>query len=205
VETHSTPLVDVTTTFARGLKAYSTAMKVSLASAPGRGIPFLRRAVEIDPNFAMAMPTWGLPTAVGESVLAAESATKAWQLRERAASGKVLYHLQLRSRGHGNLEHAFQTLELWEQTYPRRAAPPDPLELLGGLSTKGTGRWEMRRIARKTIALSGRVHRIWESGSLEFLGRPLRRGRERPPASRRAQKEWLELPQFLVYDTTSRS
>src|SRR4029077_18249922 len=55
VEKHSTPLVDVTTPSLEALKAYSTGMKVSLSSGnPGANIPFLRRAVEIDPNFAMA-------------------------------------------------------------------------------------------------------------------------------------------------------
>jgi tetratricopeptide (TPR) repeat protein len=53
----------------------------------------------------------------------------------------------------GNLEKAYQTLELWLQTYPRRGEAPSPHGLLGGLSTHGTGRFE-RAIdaARKEIA-----------------------------------------------------
>jgi tetratricopeptide (TPR) repeat protein len=41
----------------------------------------------------------------------------------------------------GNLEKAYQTLELWLQTYPR-GADPSALDLLAGLSSNGTGRCE---------------------------------------------------------------
>ena len=93
----------------------------------------MRRVVEIDPNFAMAYANLALTySGLGESVLSAESATKAWQLRERASERERFFiDFNYDREVTGNLEHAFQTLELWEQTYPRRAAPPDPLELLG--------------------------------------------------------------------------
>jgi tetratricopeptide (TPR) repeat protein len=42
----------------------------------------------------------------------------------------------------GNLEKAYQTLELWSQTYPRRGETANPQDLLGGLATHGTGRFE---------------------------------------------------------------
>ena len=204
MEKHSTPLADVTTSSLEALKAYSTAMKVSLASGSARAIPFFRRAVEIDPNFAMAYANLGLAySGVGESVLSAESATKAWQLRERASERERFFITFNYDREvTGNLENAFQTLELWEQTYPRRAAPPDPLELLGGLSTKGTGRWEIAiEHARKTIAAyPDVVHRIWQSGSQSSFF--VDRFGEAENALQQAaahKKEWLEPPQFLVY------
>ena len=59
----------------------------------------------------------------GESVLSAESTTKAWQLRDRVSDRErffidFIYDRQVT----GNLEKAYQTLELWSQTYPRRGA-----------------------------------------------------------------------------------
>ena len=79
VEKHSTPL-DVTTSSLEALKAYSTSMKASLASG-NRETALLRRVVEIDPNFAMAHANLALSySGVGESVLEAESAAKAFQL-----------------------------------------------------------------------------------------------------------------------------
>src|SRR5262249_39433470 len=55
----------------------------------------------------------------------------------------------------GNLEKAFQTLESWARAYPRPAPqPPDPVELLSGISTRGTGRLELAvEHAKKTIEI----------------------------------------------------
>src|SRR5262249_38376718 len=81
-EKHSTPLAEATTSSLEALKAYSTANKVNLSSGSAAAIPFFRRAVEIDPQFAMAYAYLGLLySTIGESVLSAESATKGWQLR----------------------------------------------------------------------------------------------------------------------------
>ena len=201
VEKHSTPL-DVTTSSLDALKAYSTAQKVNLASG-NRDQALLRRVVELDPNFAMAYANLALSySGVGESVLAAESATKAFQLRERASERERFFITFNYDREvTGNLEHAFQTLELWEQTYPRRSAPPDAMELLGGLSTKGTGRWEIAvDRARKTIAAYPDV--VIGYGNLALSSFFLDRFGEADNAVQQAaahKKEWLELPQFLVY------
>ena len=130
-------------------------MKVNLTSGNAAAIPLFRRAVEIDPNFAMAHAHLGLTYSdVGESVLSAESTTRAWQLRDRVSDRErffidFIYDRQVT----GNLEKAYQTLELWLQTYPRGGEPPSPHGLLGGLSTHGTGRFERAIDAsRKEIA-----------------------------------------------------
>jgi serine/threonine protein kinase len=202
VEKHSAPLVDVTTSSLEALKAYSTAQKVNLASG-SRDQALLRRVVEIDPNFAMAYANLALSySGVGESVLAAENATKAFQLRERASERERFFITFNYDREvTGNLEHAFQTLELWEQTYPRRSAPPDAMELLGGLSTKGTGRWEIAvDRARKTIAAYPDV--VIGYGNLALSSFLLDRFGEAENALEQAaalKKEWLALPQLLVY------
>src|SRR4029078_8811814 len=203
VETHSTPLVDVTTSSLEALKVYSTGMKVSLSSgSQDTVIPFFRRAIESDPNFAMAHANLALAYSAGESVLAAESATIAWQLRERASEReKFFIDFNYDREVTGNLEHLFQTLELWEQTYPRRAAPPDPLELLGGLSTKGTGRWEIAvESARKTIAAYPDVRIGYGNLALSsFFVDRFGEAENAPQQAAAHNKEWLDLPQSLVY------
>jgi len=81
VERHSLPLAEATTSSIEALKAYSTAMKMYLSSSGTDTIPFFRRAVEIDPNFAIAHAQLGTHlSASGESVLAAESAKKAMKV-----------------------------------------------------------------------------------------------------------------------------
>ncbi|MCC6391379.1 MAG: protein kinase, partial [Bryobacterales bacterium] len=157
VEKHSTPLWDATTPSLEALKAYTAGHKEGFSAGPAVTIPSYRRAVEIDPQFAMAWANLGLDySSIGESELAAESTIKAWQLRDRVSDWErffidFLYDRQVT----GNLEKAYQTLELWYQTYPRGGdrEPPNPQELLAGLSTRGTGRFERAiEMAQKTIA-----------------------------------------------------
>ena len=149
VEKHAT-LPEATTRSIEALKAYSL----------GRGrqsesIPLLRRAVELDPEFAMAHASLGLAySADGESVLSAESTMKAWHLRDRVSDREKFYIDFVYDRQvTGNLEKAYQTLELWAQTYPR-GERPNPHSLLGGISTHGTGRYERAiEASRKEIAV----------------------------------------------------
>jgi hypothetical protein len=110
VENHSTPLAEATTSSLEALKAYSTANKVNLSSGSRAAIPLLRRAVEIDPNFAMAHAYLGLLySTIGESVLSAESTTKAWQLRDRASDReKFFIDFSYDRQVTGNLEKAYQ-------------------------------------------------------------------------------------------------
>jgi eukaryotic-like serine/threonine-protein kinase len=199
VEMHSRPLAEATTPSLEALKAYSTGQRVNLFSGSAAAIPFFRRAVEIDPNFAMAHAHLGLKySAVGESVQSAESTTKAWQLREHASEReKFFISFTYDRQVTGNLEKAFQTLELWAQTYPRPAVP-DPQSLLAGLSTKGTGRFE-RAIeqARKTIAAD--PNRVLEYSNLALSNFFLDRFDEAENAVQQAAAHNLVMPDLLVY------
>jgi len=123
----------------------STAMKLSLSSGSyEQSIPLLRRAIEIDPNFAMAYAQLGFEYGRREPALSAEYATKAWRLRDRVTDRERFYIDFVYERDvTGNLEKAYKTLELWSHTYPRRGAMlANAQDLLGGISTQGTGRFE---------------------------------------------------------------
>jgi len=144
VEKHSTPLAQATTSSLEALKAYSIGIKALVSSGIAVAIPFFRRATEIDPKFAMAHASLGLAySTIGESALSVESTTKGWLLRDRV-SDRERFFIDFTYDRHvtGNLEKAYQTLELWLQTYPRGEQPNDAESLLGGLSTHGTGRFE---------------------------------------------------------------
>jgi len=199
VEEHSTPLADATTPSLEALKAYSTAMKVNLSSGGASAMPFFRRAVEIDPNFATAYAHLGLAySGVGESVLSADNTTRAWQLREHASQRERFFISFTYDRQvTGNLENAFHTLELWAQTYPRHGAP-DPRELLAGLSTKGTGRFD-RAIeeARKRIADYPDV--VFGYQNLAVSNFFVDRFGEAESALQRAAAHKLEAPDLLAF------
>jgi eukaryotic-like serine/threonine-protein kinase len=126
VEKHSTPLAEATTSSLDALKAYSAAQKILFsANNLAAAVPLLKRAIEIDPKFAMAYASLGFNYGLmGEPVLSAESDSKAYQLRDRASDAEkffitATYELQVT----GDLEKAQQTCELWAQTYPRDIYP----------------------------------------------------------------------------------
>jgi eukaryotic-like serine/threonine-protein kinase len=141
VQKYSTPLDEATTPSLDALKAYSTGLKVGFTNGFEAGIPHFKRAIEIDPNFAMAHAHLGLwYSSVGESELARESAIHAYELRDHANDREKFFITAMYQRDvTGNLEAAHQTLELWVQTYPRDVYVHG---LLTGSISQCTGRYE---------------------------------------------------------------
>jgi DNA-binding winged helix-turn-helix (wHTH) protein/tetratricopeptide (TPR) repeat protein len=142
VQQHDTPLEDATTSSLDALKAYSAARKIKyLSTGYASAVPLLKRAIEIDPKFAMAYAFLGRTYGdIGDSVLSAESTIKAYQLRDHASERErffidVTYDRQVT----GNLEKAHQTLESWVQIYPRDR---DAHGLLSGVTSQGAGRYQ---------------------------------------------------------------
>jgi tetratricopeptide (TPR) repeat protein len=121
VQQYDVPLEEATTSSLEALQAYSMGWKTNISAGVEAGLPFMKRAVEIDPKFAMGYAALALYAgASGESDLATESIRKAYDLRERASDKErffitAYYH----GRGTGNQEKALQTCEQWAQVYPR--------------------------------------------------------------------------------------
>jgi len=125
VQGYATPLADATTPSLEALKAYSLGVKTRAAKGSTAALPFYKRAVELDPNFASAYRSLAVSYySLNEAGLAAEYGRKAYDLRENLSererfSIEGFYFLYVT----GELEKAAQTYELWQQTYPRNAAP----------------------------------------------------------------------------------
>ena len=199
VEKHSSTAVGGQNFFPRGSQGFHTGHKLRFSAGPAATIPFYRRAVEIDPQFAMAWANLSIEYSnIGESVLSAESTTKARQLRDRASDRErffidFLYDRQVT----GNMEKAYQTLELWLQTYPRGDEPPSPHDLLGGLSAQGTGRFERAiGISQKFIAAHPDV--VFGYGNLASIYFFLDRFPEAESILQRASEHKLEIPRNWV-------
>jgi eukaryotic-like serine/threonine-protein kinase len=141
IKQHSAPLAEATTPSLEALKAYSTGKVMTGTSGAPTALPFLRRAVAIDPNFATAYATLGMTYgAVGDLGLARENATKAWDLRDRASDHERFNIEFIYQRiATGNLEKARQICELWGQAYPRDVSPHS--YLAGGVLL-GLGRYD---------------------------------------------------------------
>jgi len=129
-----TPLEQATTSSLEALKAYSLGSKKNNEGEVAARLPFFQRAIEVDPNFAMAYAGLGyIYSGLGETSLAVENFKKAFELRGRVSEQEKLtiesayYWIAL-----GDLEKARQTEELLEQTYPRDPWPPNDLSVIYG-------------------------------------------------------------------------
>jgi eukaryotic-like serine/threonine-protein kinase len=125
VKSHDTPLAEATTPSLEALKAYSAGWQVSFSSGSAASVPFLKRAIEIDPSFASAYATLGrMYGDIGETVLSAENTNEAYRLRDRASDQeKFFISLTYDLQATGNLQKAQQTCALWVQAYPRAWEP----------------------------------------------------------------------------------
>jgi DNA-binding winged helix-turn-helix (wHTH) protein/lipopolysaccharide biosynthesis regulator YciM len=125
VQKYDTPLAEATTPSLEALKAYSAGWKVLFSTGSAAAVPLFKRAIEIDPKFAMAHAALGrMYGDIGESTLSAESTGQAYQLRNRASDEeKFFIATSYDKQVTGNLEKAEQTCELWIQSYPRALVP----------------------------------------------------------------------------------
>jgi DNA-binding winged helix-turn-helix (wHTH) protein/tetratricopeptide (TPR) repeat protein len=121
VQKYATPLEEATTPSLEALKAYSLGRKMFFAKGNTAALPFLKRAVELDPNFAIAYrATSAVYGNLGETGRDAEDIRKAYELREKVSERERLYiEANYFWAGTGELEKAVPAYELWQQTYPR--------------------------------------------------------------------------------------
>jgi eukaryotic-like serine/threonine-protein kinase len=126
VKQYDTPLPEATTSSLEALKAYSAALKLHRSSNSAGPQPLYKRAIEIDPNFAMAYANLGHTYGeLGESDLSAEYLGKAYALRDHSSDAeKFFIAVSYAIRATGNLEDARQTSEAWAQAYPRTEQAP---------------------------------------------------------------------------------
>ncbi len=132
VQKFATPVEEATTPSLEALKAYSLGIKTEYAKGWTAALPFYKRAVELDPNFAMA---YALVSSayfnLDEVGRGTENARKAYGLREKVSERERFwiegnYYLSAT----GELEKAAQNDELWQQTYPRDPTPYRDLGLI---------------------------------------------------------------------------
>lgn len=125
VEKYDTPLVDATTPSLEALKAYSLARKKFATGGDTASLLYFRRAIELDPNFAIAYAY--LSTAYSNHrtpELAAENIRKAYELRAKVSERERFYiESHYYWNGTGELEKAVPVFEQSEQTYPGNYSP----------------------------------------------------------------------------------
>ncbi|MGA2904466.1 MAG: winged helix-turn-helix domain-containing protein [Candidatus Korobacteraceae bacterium] len=125
VQKYATPLEEATTPSLDALQAYSQGTKAMVAKGDSAALPFFQRAVELDPNFAVAYVgmAWSYNN-LDEIGRAAENARQAYELREKVSERERLgieaaYYMLAT----GELDKAARVYERWQEDYPRDGTP----------------------------------------------------------------------------------
>jgi eukaryotic-like serine/threonine-protein kinase len=117
--------VEATTPSLEALKAYSMGITTGRTKGDAEAIPFMKRAIELDPNFAMAYVGLAVQYSnLGRASLAADNAKKAYDLRDRVSDREryriSAFYFQYVT---GEVEKATEAYELWAKSYLRDMVP----------------------------------------------------------------------------------
>jgi serine/threonine protein kinase/tetratricopeptide (TPR) repeat protein len=117
--------IEATTPSLEALKTFSMGVTTLREKGEAEAIPFFRRSIELDPNFAVAYASMGMAYGnLGQSGLAAKNIERAYELRDHVSEREkyrisALYYQNVT----GELEKSAQTYELWAQSYPNDMVP----------------------------------------------------------------------------------
>jgi tetratricopeptide (TPR) repeat protein len=116
--------IEATTSSLEALKNYSVGVRTQHEKGDAPSILFHKRAIELDPNFALAYAALSVSYLnLSQPSLAVENATKAYQLRDRVSEREKVRITAYYFRAMGELDKEAQAYELWSAEYPRDTAP----------------------------------------------------------------------------------
>ena len=197
VENERSLPAEVTTPSLEAWRSYRAAMREFQAKAQSaEALSLLKRAVEVDPKFAMAYATLGRVQAdVGETELAADHVAKAYELRDGVSDQEdyyitFTYHRQLTR----NLELCRQALEAWARKYPTDLHPRG---FLSGFTSPGTGHHE-RAVEEGLKAIELNPHFAIGYENVAFAYLYLNRLPEAEALLRQAAERKIEVVQFSL-------
>jgi len=124
VQRYDKPLSEATTSSLDALKALSMGDMKHNGGQELEALPDYKRAVELDPNFAMAYARLGaVYNNLGQNQISEEYRKKAFELRDRASEREKLYITSHYYADSGQLDKGIDALELYKRTYPRDPIP----------------------------------------------------------------------------------
>jgi serine/threonine protein kinase/tetratricopeptide (TPR) repeat protein len=129
IQQFDAPLEQATTSSLEAFKAFALGDEQRNKNSLPAAIPFYKRGIELDPNFATAYARLAVIHGnLGQPELAAEYARKAFDLRDRVSEREKFYISSNYYRSvTSEIEKNIETLELWKQEYPRDFVPRNNL------------------------------------------------------------------------------
>jgi eukaryotic-like serine/threonine-protein kinase len=131
VQKFATPLEQATTSSLEALQAFSLGQAEHVKLEDAKAVPYLKRAVELDPNFALANATLGIVyNNLTQGGLAETYLKRAFDLKDRVSERERFYistyYYDTVTR---ELEKSIEIYEQWTQIYPRDTIPLNNLAL----------------------------------------------------------------------------
>jgi eukaryotic-like serine/threonine-protein kinase len=131
VQKFATPLEQATTSSLEALQAFTLGQAEHMKLDDEKALPHLKRAVELDPNFAMAYATLGVVHGnLSQNSQQLQNLSKAFDLKDRASEREKFYvSAHYYSEVTREIDKALAIYEQWKLTYPRDSVPWDNLAL----------------------------------------------------------------------------
>jgi len=161
VQKFDVPL-EATTSSLEALKNYSMGITIEHEKGEAASIPFFKRAIELDPDFALAYAALSARYMnLDQPSLGLEYATKAYQLRDRVSEREKLRIAIDYFSAMGELDKGAQTYELWIANYPRDPVPHNNLGqyyvILGQHDKANEEMQEALRLAPDNVIIYGNL------------------------------------------------
>ena len=196
IQRFDAPIEQATTTSLEAFKAFSLAWEALLKGNSSESIKHAKRSVELDPNFALAYTVLGTNYGnIGQSELAFQFTTKAFDLRQRVSEREQLYiSSQYYFFVTGELDKGIEVLESMTQAYPRFTPAHNDL----GIQYAFRGQPEMAiEEFRKALTLDANFAATYENLAVEFI--KLNQFAEAREILKQALRRKLDLPDYNFY------
>ncbi len=169
VQKFDAPVEEATTSSLDALKAFSLGEAERDKGNELGAAPFYKRAVELDPNFAVAYARLGQTYAnTGQETLGIENTRLAFERRERASEPEKLYiTTHYYDIVTGELDKSIEAYQLWKRTYPRDSIPTNNLAVFYGDTGKLN---ECLEEAQQTMQLAPEAALSYQVLSRAYMG-----------------------------------
>ena len=169
VKKFDTPIEQVTTSSLEALKAFSMGNAEFDQGHEREALPFYKRAIELDPNFAWVYARMGVVYLADNELEQAKANTrKAYELRDRVSEREKLYiTTHYYETVTGELDKNIEALELYQRTYPNDSIPSNNLAVAYGQ----TGDFEKAAVAaRESMRIEPNSTNSYSSLSFAYWG-----------------------------------
>jgi DNA-binding winged helix-turn-helix (wHTH) protein/tetratricopeptide (TPR) repeat protein len=203
------PLEEATTPSLDALQSLTQGRRIQLQGGGLAAIPYFERAIELDPDFAMAYLYLGIAYRnLNETKLASQNLQKAYELRSRPTQRERLdieTHYYLLTTG--DLGKAFQSATEWTQSYPGDYQPYTHLAYVnvrfGQYEKAAAAMRESLRLAPSDVDFSNLIGIYIALDQLDTAEAVLKQLRERKQDGPYLPYEYWYTLAFLKHDDTT--